>query len=95
MSFEDRIWWARKTKQAIEAAIEDQRNNSDSIDALRDMRQFAAHLAACGSDDGDYISQEAYRISTTPPVYLHDLWDLWRTTRDHLDHLVDSTKAPP
>lgn len=74
--------------QAIDAVIRDKREGLERYDSLRDLREFAQHVAASGTEDGRYIGQEAHRISTEPPVYLHDLHDLRREVRVYLDRLT-------
>lgn len=85
--YQERIWWARKTLQACEQAIQDYRKNVESYDAIRDMRKFSAPLAGCGSEDGDDIADTCSWIAQNPPVYLHDLWDLRRDLKQHIADL--------
>lgn len=67
----ERIWWVRKTLQAVETAIEESRHG-DGVECgtACDIRQFSQHLA--GDQEGDDMAEFIWTCGEYPP-YLKDL----------------------
>ena len=95
MDLDERIWWTRKSLQAVKQCILEYRTEHEvSYASAHDVRTFTQKLT--GSETGDELAEFCWQIGEYPP-YLHDLADAKTMLQDYLAALIEenTTKNPP